>query len=148
MSFSLPLVIGRYLSSCPLSHIVVKFVWKGGDFVIENELTKDAQYLLGALYKQYIDKRKTGINKSDAKLIGSSFDIHSGIMKKWSLEDVEETCQELIRSNFVYCNRADGISYFMSLSDKAIIYMENRFSNNAKAFLDWFSKITSSIPFL
>lgn len=116
--------------------------------MIENELTKDAQYLLGALYKQYIDKRKTGINKSDAKLIGSSFDIHSGIMKKWSLEDVEETCQELIRSNFVYCNRAGGISYFMSLSDKAIIYMENRFSKNAKAFLDWFSKITSSIPFL
>lgn len=33
----------------------------------ENELTKDAEYMLCALYKSYLNRRKNGVNKHDAK---------------------------------------------------------------------------------
>lgn len=111
------------------------------------ELTSDADYLICALYRKYRENRKSGIPKSKAKMFGSSEDIHKDLMPEWTFEDVDETCRELHRSEMIQCMYADGIVYTAALSDKAIIYMENRFANNIQAVLDNMAKIKSAILF-
>lgn len=112
---------------------------------METKLTNDSDYLLCALYKEYRRRRKEGINKADSKKMGSSKDIHESLMKKWCFEDVEETCRELSRAGFLKIFFADNIAYIITLSDDAVIYMENRFSNGLQGVLDRMEQIKNII---
>jgi len=114
---------------------------------VEIELTKDAEYMLCAIYKSYKDKRKSGIPKSDAKYIGNSEDIHKSLMSEWLFDDVDETCRELNRAGFVDCRYYDDTAHYVTLTDKAIIYMENRFVNGLTGVLDYMAKIKQAILF-
>ncbi len=60
----------------------------------ENELTKDAEYMLCALYKSYLNRRKNGVNKHDAKMFGSSENIHKDFMSEWIFQDVRSQLVE------------------------------------------------------
>lgn len=114
----------------------------------EIKLTKDSDYLLCSLYKNYLEKRSNGIPKSQASYAGSSEDMQSNFFPKWCLEDVDETCRELDRAGMLYCLYADNVVYESTLSDQAIIYMENRFENKVNRVLDYILKIKSMIPFI
>lgn len=50
------------------------------------ELTKDSDYLLCSLYKSYLQKRNSGITKSQAKNVGSAEDIQQEFFPNWSLD--------------------------------------------------------------
>lgn len=112
------------------------------------QLTKDSDYLICSLYKNYLQKRNSGITKSQAKDVGSAEDIQQEIFPNWSLDDVEETCRELARADMLHCFDADNTIYMAILSDNAIIYMENRFENKVNTVIDYISKIKSMIPFI
>ena len=114
----------------------------------ENELTKDAEYMVCALYKSYLDRRKNGVNKHDAKMFGSSENIHKDFMNEWIFQDVDETCRELSRAEYLHNKYADNIAYFVVLSDKAIIYMETRFERKINKIVDYMAKIKNVIPFV
>ena len=105
-------------------------------------LTRDSDKLICALYKKYLEQRKHGVSKSEAKYFGSAIDIQKTIFPQWSLEDVEETCRELDRaqllSSVLY---VDDTCDKIELSDKAIIYMENRFGNTIDKIVDYISKL-------
>ncbi len=109
---------------------------------IENELTKDAQYMLCALYKSYLDKRENDVDKDGAKMFGSSGDIYETFMSEWLFQDVDETYRELLRAGYLHNN----IASFVILSDKSIIYMENRFKRKGNKIVDCMIKIKSFIP--
>lgn len=111
-------------------------------------LTKDAEFLICSLYKDYLDKRKSGMSKADAKFTGSSQKMNRDIMPEWSFEDVDETCRELSRAGLLHCGFADDVTYISNLTDDAIIYMENRFQNKASDVIETIAKIKSMIPFL
>lgn len=93
------------------------------------ELTKDSDKLICLMYKDYLEKRKSGITKSIAKNFGSSHDIHRRLCPKWIFEDVDDTCRELSRAGFIDCIWADNIAFHVRISDSAIMYLENRFKN-------------------
>lgn len=111
------------------------------------ELTKESDYLICILYKSYLQKRKNGTSKFNAKIFGSSEDIRDTLLPKWSYEDVDETCCELSRANLLTCSYADDIVSLAVLNDNAIIYMENRFANKIDNVLKYMEKIKSAIPF-
>lgn len=111
-------------------------------------LTKEADALICVIYKNYLLKRKSGVPKGQAKFFGSSLDVQTELMPKWSPEDTDETCWELHRSNMLICTEADCIAYFIQLSDDAIIYMENRFKDGLNSVLDYLSKLKGLIPFV
>lgn len=115
--------------------------------IVDTELTKDAEYLLCAIYKAYKEGRKSGKSKFDAKMIGSSKLIHSTLMSEWSFEDVDETCRELSRADYADCQYADNVTWHLALTDKAIIYMENRFVNGLTGVLEYMAKIKQAILF-
>lgn len=110
------------------------------DFQIKEEssmqLTKDADQLVCSMYKAYLEKRKSGINKLSAK----HFEIEEiqsfKLCSSWSLPDIKETVAEINRAGF-------GTMYFSGgffANDQFIIYMENRFVNGIKEVTDFLSK--------
>ena len=103
--------------------------------------------MLCAIYKSYKDKRKNGESKLDAKFAGSSQIIHANLMPEWSFEDVDETCCELSRAGFLDCCFADNVVYYSGLTDKAVIYMENRFVNGLTGVLEYMTRIKQAILF-
>ena len=108
---------------------------------MQNELTNDAKYLLCTLYKHYKEQRSRQIDKSSAKYIGDCTRIQKDLIPEWLLEDVDETCRELSRAGFVESSYADDMATNVSLSDKAIIYMENRFKNGIKELIEFMLKL-------
>ena len=104
-------------------------------------LTKDADKLICLLYKDYLQKRKAGSPKSQASYFDSSHNIHEKLCPDLLFEDVDDTCRELSRAGMIHCLWADNIAFSVTLSDEAIIYMENRFKDGLTEILDFIEKI-------
>lgn len=103
-------------------------------------LTKDSDKLICVMYKSYLEKRKSGISKSNATHFGSSHVIHEELLPKWLFEDVDDTCRELSRAGLIKCLWADDIAYDVWISDLGITYMENRFKNGLAEIADFIAK--------
>lgn len=104
-------------------------------------LTKDSEKLLCVIYKNYLEKRKSGISKSDANYYESSHVIHEKLLPKWSFSDVDDTCRELSRSGMINCSWGNNIAIGIKISDQAIYYMENRFKNGLSEIVDFIAKL-------
>lgn len=109
----------------------------------EIELTKDSDALICAIYKEYLQRRKSGVPKGDAKSFYGAEKIQKEIVPNWQLADVEETCWELNRKGFLSCRSSNNTIYQAVLQDEAIIYMENRFQNGLSEVLNYLEKIKS-----
>ena len=112
----------------------------------EIQLTKDADALICVLYKNYLEKRKSGVSKRTAGYFGSSREIHANLMCKWSFDDVDDTIRELSRAGLLRCLFADSIAYEVSISDNGVIYMENRFKDGLASLFNYIEKLRSLIP--
>ncbi|UWF32579.1 hypothetical protein [Lactiplantibacillus plantarum] len=55
-------------------------------------LTNDAKFLIASMYKEYLDRRMTGIEKRQARSFDSVAEINSKIMPQWNEADVLDTC--------------------------------------------------------
>lgn len=104
------------------------------------KLTKDSDRLICLLYKDYLERRKSGESKSIARTFGSSHDIHNRLVPDQIFDDVDDTCRELSRAGLLDCMWADNIAYFVTISDDGIIYMENRFKNGLMSVVDFLTK--------
>lgn len=109
-------------------------------------LTKEADALICVLYREYLQRRKAGVAKSDAKCFSGASYIHSQLMPKWSFEDIDETCRELSRAGMLNCMYADNVTYFAAISDAGIIYMENRFADGIASVFSHLEKIRTILP--
>lgn len=112
---------------------------------MEYSLTKDSDYLLCVLYRYYKDRRKSGMSKAEAKHLGGSKYIFLHFLSEWTFEDVDETCRELDRAGLLNCSYADNIVWDATLSDNAIIYMENRFKNGISEVIETIANLKSLI---
>ena len=83
------------------------------------ELTKDADKVLCVIYKEYLEKRKSGVDKSSAKCF--VFDFPDSKQVKMKHVDISETVCELSRLDMVTLYIDGGYK----LTDAAIVYMEN-----------------------
>lgn len=105
------------------------------------KLTKDNDFLICTLYKDFLNKRKNGISKSDARCFGSSDEIQENLISTWSKEDVAEACWELHSKNILQCYSGDDIANDIYLTDDGILYMETRFSDKIDKIIDCISKL-------
>lgn len=101
------------------------------------ELTKDADKLACSMYKSYLEKRKSGTNKTNARHFEldeiQSYKLCSG----WSIHDIKATVAELKCAGL-------GDMYFSGsffANDQFIIYMENRFKNGLLDVVEFLSKL-------
>lgn len=100
------------------------------------ELTKDADKLICCIYKNYLEKRKSGTPKSEAKEFEGNFYRNVKALSKWNDADAADTLQELHNAKYIRKN----VWGDFSLLDSAIIYMENRFKNGLNEVTDFISK--------
>lgn len=105
------------------------------------KLSKDADALICLIYKHYLDLRNDGISKSEAKLLGSSENLNTIIIPEWSFDDVDDTCRELDRANFLSIIYASDTCSEIFLTDDGIVYMENRFQDKIKNLIDYIAVI-------
>lgn len=109
------------------------------------KLSRDADYLICTIYKRYLEDRKAGKSRTDAKELGGAEELHKTLMPEWQFEDVNDTCWELDRAGLIKCFKADDIAYFAFLEDAGIVYMEGRFQGKVDQVLDYLVKIKSLI---
>lgn len=107
---------------------------------MEITLTKDSEKLICLMYKDYLEKRKTGLSKSDANYFDNSHVIHEKLLPNWIFKDVNDICRELSRAGMIRCEWADNIAIYISISDMGIAYMENRFKNGLNQVIDFVAK--------
>ena len=112
----------------------------------ELQLSKDADALICVLYKEYLQRRKQEIPKTEAVLFAGSDDIQKQFMTKWSVEDVDETCRELDDVGLLSCFVADDIVCETTLVKDGIMYMENRFSTEIENVFSYIEKLRSILP--
>lgn len=105
---------------------------------MELNLTKDAQKLVAAAYKEYLEKRKSGVDKTNAKYFTYK-ELYKKYFSDFTQRDYTETVAEMCRA-FDCSMYRDGS--FM-LNDFAIVYMENRFK---KGLTDAVSFLAQFIP--
>lgn len=100
------------------------------------ELTKDADKVICSAYKKFLERRKSGESKSNAKCFDQNFYKDIKTLASWDEQDVLDTLIELKRANFVKLY----VRGSFQLNDDAIIYMENRFKNGLTDVTDFLAK--------
>lgn len=111
-----------------------------------SELTKDQQYILSVLYKNYLQCVNSGSIKIQCNNFDDALNIHTLYFSQFHFEDIESDLMKLNKANFIQGIVADGTINFIQISDSTISYFENEFKNNMKSILDNISKISSFIP--
>lgn len=103
-------------------------------------LTKEAKTVLYHMYKEYLIRRDNHVSRSESKEFGSAENIHSFLFPDWELEDVVDTLRELGRNGFVNNFIADDTVCTCTLTDSAIIKMENQKKETLLSVVDFIAK--------
>lgn len=111
---------------------------------MEIQLTKDADKLICLIYKDYLNRRDKGKDKSSAKAYPERSDWPKSLTDSFTEADVRDTLRELKSAGLVRSYLYGGFA----LTDKAIVYMETRFPNGISQVLEWMGKFKGAIPFM
>lgn len=107
-------------------------------------LTKDADKMICTIYKAYLERRKSGVSKNQAKYFGDFEVWRKQLFPEQDLQDVQATVCEM--------TKAFGIKPYYNLgfvlNDEAIVYMENRFPKGIEQFLEIAGKVKDVFPFV
>lgn len=99
------------------------------------ELTRDGERMTAAIYKSYLEKRKAGQSKSEAKCFSSDA-LKRDYFCDESLSDFMDTLREVTKT-FSCKEFIDGS---FVLSNSLIVYMENRFKNGLADVLSFLAQ--------
>ena len=100
------------------------------------ELTKDADKVICCIYRKYLERRKSGMPKSQAKEFDGNFYLNVKALSKWNSADISDTLQELHNKELIKKNVIGDFN----LLDSAVTYMENRFKKGLEEITDFISK--------
>jgi len=113
-----------------------------------DELTNDSKFLLSSMYKEYLQKRKSGIDRNKSRKFGSEIDLHDDLMPEWLQADVHDSIAELIKLKYLESITGDNKFTFITLSPKAIAELETTFKDKIDIVLEYAAKIKDVIPFV
>lgn len=99
-----------------------------------NDLTKIQQKVIVTLYKNYLN-RKTSMSSDQARCFPNVAYIQENYFKDIDIGELFSICCALHNSEYITCAYYDNTAYSITLTDKTICYMEQRFCNGAKALL-------------
>lgn len=100
------------------------------------QLTKDTDKMLCFFYEEYLTRRKSGIEKSQAKEFDSPDQLITQFMQGTLPNDIFESLYELRKHNLIKLYVDGGFT----LRSEAIVYMENRFKNGLIEIADFIAK--------
>lgn len=107
-----------------------------------DDLTKEQKHLLVSMYKEMLS-RLPALPLNEARHFDDSDAVRDLFCPDKSYDHVSDLCWALKEKDYIDCYPGDDLADDISISDKTIIYMENRFKNGIK---DVVSFLTSLIP--
>lgn len=106
------------------------------------QLTNDTDKILCLIYDEFLNRRKLGMSKRDAKCFSHPEVLQAEFLQGIHEDDIVDALTELANNGLIKLYYDCGFL----LNDSAIVYMENRFSNKMDSFLETISKIRSLLP--
>ena len=101
-----------------------------------DDLTKEQQRFIIALYKEYLDRKLTMANEKAKSLPDAAY-IQEHIFPAYNLDEIRSICSALRQHGYITCKYYDNTVFFITITDKTIVYMENRFSNGLKEVVNF-----------
>lgn len=104
-----------------------------------NDLTREQQKLLVSMYKEVLS-RQSALSFDDANGFKDSNEIIDLFCPSETSEHVATLCLRLKSKGYITCDDGDSLASEIELTDKTIVYMENRFKNGLKSILSFLSQ--------
>ena len=98
-----------------------------------DDLSKESSALLVSMYKRYLELRKVGEPRFNARFFGDVETVKSETGIRLSNDDVSDIVYWLRECGYVVCREADGYMDYIAITEKAIAVCERRFVNGLKA---------------
>lgn len=95
------------------------------------DLTKEQKYLLLSIYQEVLN-RQPALPMEKANYFEDSDIVQELILPDQSSDHVSDLCWKLKAKGYIHCSPGDNLANDIVLTDKTIIYMENRFKNGIK----------------
>lgn len=103
-----------------------------------DDLTKKQKYVILQLYKEYLSNYSSGKNQNPNYFPDASYIKHL-FSDRFSDDELDDTLLSLLHKEYITGYKdEDSVSEF-GVSDKTIIYMENKFKNGLKDILTFLS---------
>ena len=96
-----------------------------------DNLTKEQQYLLISMYKEVLN-RQPALSMEQANNFNDSDQLIELFSLDMSSDYVSDLCWKLYSKGYIVCYPGDNLANKISLSDKTIVYMENKFKKGIK----------------
>lgn len=100
------------------------------------QLTKDTDKMFCLIYEEFLNRRKIGLSKSEAKTFDYPAALQIQFLQGILEDDIHDAIHELEQNGLTQ----NYIDDSFVLTDAGIIYMENRFKNNLKEVTDFIAK--------
>lgn len=109
-----------------------------------DELTVEAQVVLGELYKVYQQRVKNGEPRSQARRFSTFPEIHKAYFKDWTNEeDLLDIFKELGKKKFISSEWGNNTIISTQLSTEAISILQNRLGIKIKQIVNGLAKLKS-----
>ncbi len=99
-----------------------------------DDLTNEQKHLLVSMYKEVLN-RKPALSMEQANYFDNSDQLIKLFSLDLSSDYVSELCWKLYSKGYIICYSGDNLANDISLSDRTIIYMENKFKRGLKDIL-------------
>lgn len=104
-------------------------------------LTKDAEYMLCALYASYKAALIKGIYRERAKVFPGAEFFKKHLLQEWSMEDIEKAGRELEQEGYLICFHLNDKTSECVITDKAIGRIECRFESGLEEVLRFMGEL-------
>ena len=95
------------------------------------DLTKEQKYLLLSIYQEVLNSQPA-LPMEKAIYFEDSDIVQELFLPDQSSDHVSDFCWKLKAKGYIHCSPGDNLANDIVLTDKTIIYMENRFKNGIK----------------
>lgn len=109
------------------------------------EIPKESEYVLTAMYKEFIIRFNNGVPRDKAKIFGHQSNIAELVPEIWE-EDVKGLLDELKQLDLITGTFGSNIYQYVSLTTKGINYMEHRTGNKIEDVLKSLVSLKSLLP--
>ena len=96
-----------------------------------DDLTKEQKHLLVSMYKEVLN-RQPALSMEDANKFDDSDQLIELFSLNASSDYVSDLCWKLHSKGYIQCYSGDDLANDISLSDKTIVCMENRFKKRSE----------------
>ncbi|MFS0942385.1 hypothetical protein ACFC3E_05315 [Enterococcus thailandicus] len=108
-------------------------------------IPKEAEYILTAIYNEFLIRYKNGVPRDKAKIFGHQDNVFKLVPEIWE-EDLTGLLDELKSLDFISGTKGSEIYMFISLTTTGITYMENRVGNKIENVAKSLVALKSLLP--